>query len=301
MSASLTDLCARARRGELAEPEYRQLESMLAGSIEAQLVHRAGCEFDSEDSVLPGDDSLAARVTARVIASRERPSARRSRVGWLVGSATICVAAAAAATAGPGVMNRLGWRASVSVVSSAAHEPQALSRSRGAAPVPSPQAPSAEPPGTMQSPLEIPTAPPQPRPTALMTLRPAAAGGTPNSDPAAIFAEGNRARRQGRTAQAVTLYQQLQHRFPSSVEAHSADIALGMLYAETSPKAALTHFRRYLAMGGPLVPEALWGQARALDALGKLEDARASWRDLLTRFPGSAYANVARAKLGSDQ
>jgi hypothetical protein len=41
----------------------------------------------------------------------------------------------------------------------------------------------------------------------------------------------------------------------------------------------------------------LWGQYQALSSLGRHEEAQARLRLLLERFPSSAYAGVARAKL----
>jgi len=98
----------------------------------------------------------------------------------------------------------------------------------------------------------------------------------------------------------MALYQELQRRHPTAAEARAADIALGMLYADAAPARALTHYRRYLDHGGPLAPEALWGQARALSALGRTAEARESWRALVVRYPRSTYANAARTKLEPD-
>lgn len=68
MKALLEDLSARARRGQLGDSESRELERLLEASLEARLAHRAGLEFDGEDSVLVGDDALIERINQRLIA-----------------------------------------------------------------------------------------------------------------------------------------------------------------------------------------------------------------------------------------
>ena len=55
----------------------------------------------------------------------------------------------------------------------------------------------------------------------------------------------------------------------------------------------------YLAASptGTLAPEALFGKARALEALGKRDDARRVWARLLASYPDSVYAAQARQRL----
>lgn len=296
MRDDFPELSARARRGTLPEPEQRQLRLLLAGSLEARLTHRAGCEFDEEDSVLPGEDALAARVTARLLAPPRPATPSRRRLAWrLVPAAALAVAAAAA---GPTLVERLGESSGPEpggpAVVAPPREPAAAPR---AARVTARAAtPAGSTPMTASSAAAPPTAPPPPTPT-----RGGAVASTSVGDgPAELFAAASRARREGQTARALALYQELERRHPATAEAHAADIALGMLYADAAPAQALAHFRRYLAQGGPLAPEALWGQARALSALGRTEEAQQSWRALITRYPRSAYANAARTRLASD-
>lgn len=289
------DLSARARRHALPEPEQRQLRLLLAGSLEARLAHRAGCEFDDEDCVLPGDDALAARVTARLLSPTRPTTAIRRRLAWrLVPAAALAVAAAAA---GPTLVERLGESPALVSGRVVVEAPRGPTRAphlgRGTAMATQPA--DSTPLGSSSVPA--PSAAPQP-PT------PAKAGAATSDSaeegPAELFAAASRARREGHTVLALALYQQLERRHPTTAEAHAADIALGVLHAEAAPAVALAHFRRYLAHGGPLAPEALWGQARALSALGRTEEARESWRTLITRYPRSTYANAARTRLASD-
>ncbi|MBN2192845.1 MAG: tetratricopeptide repeat protein [Polyangiaceae bacterium] len=301
MTGSLAELSAKARRGELTEAEERQLRLVLTGSLEARLAHRAGLEFDEEDSVQPGDDALAARVTARVLASVQPLPMKHRRLGWrLVTAAALTVAAAAA---GPPLVERLGGSSPPAPASAEAVAPTLASPPRGVArPRAGAQAPALAASASSTPPNEAPAAPLREstapaREGARGDGSPAAVGG----DPATLFAEASRARRQGQVGQAIALYRDLQQRYPSAAEAHAADIALGMLNSGRSPSVALTHFHRYLEIGGPLTPEALWGQAEALDALGRTAEARQAWQTLLTRYPRSTYADAARAKLGPVQ
>ncbi len=301
MTDSLADLSARNRRDELTDAEQRQLRWLLASSLEARLTHRAGCEFDAEDSVLPGDDAVAARLTERVL-QRARPAPRwRRRLGWkLVAAASLSVAAAAA---GPTLVHRLGVSSPPPAESAEAATTVRPSPPRGAVPSHRPEAaPTAAASGS-SPPASAASAPGRRAPEASPpdVGSEAARGTAAGRDPSTLFAEASRARRQGEVARAIALYRELQQRHPSAAESHAADIALGMLHARGSPALALTHFRRYLELGGPLAPEALWGQAEALAALGRTEEARDTWRTLLRNHPRSAYANAARAKLGSEE
>jgi TolA-binding protein len=108
------------------------------------------------------------------------------------------------------------------------------------------------------------------------------------------------ARREGDREKAIVLYDALQNLHPSAPEARAAEIALGMLQLQKGAAgAALKHFRRYLrdSPNGDLAPEASWGEAEALGALGLRDEARRSLTNLLRKYPESAYAKAARAKL----
>jgi len=63
--------------------------------------------------------------------------------------------------------------------------------------------------------------------------------------------------------------------------------------------AALEQFDAYLRKhpGGGLSEEALRGKAEALGRLGRGAEARSTWQELLSRFPESAYADLARSHL----
>ena len=296
MKGGLDDLSARARRGELDEAETRQLRLLLSSSLEAQLAHRAGCEFDAEDSVLPGDDELAARLTRRMMEQQRCSRPGRLRVGWKL--ATAAALSALAAAAGSAIVVRVqATFEHPNVETPPAVTPASTTRAvRDRSAPPTTPTPGVAPEPSSVEPDGRASAPPAARHAATGAAGVAASN---RSGAATLFAEASRARRQGRTTEAINLYQQLQRRHPGTAEAREADLALGMLYSGGSPGAALTHFRRYRTRGGPLVPEALWGEAQALSASGRSDEAREIYETLFTRYPQSAYANAARAKLGT--
>ncbi|HET7538494.1 MAG TPA: tetratricopeptide repeat protein [Polyangiaceae bacterium] len=129
----------------------------------------------------------------------------------------------------------------------------------------------------------------------------AAASREAPTDAAALFAEANRARRDGNVDRAVGLYRTLQSRFPSSSESELSRALLAQLLLQRgNPEAALAGFDRYLADDDPVLSaEALVGRARALEQLGKSTQAAAAWRLVQSRFPGSVHARLAATRLAA--
>jgi TolA-binding protein len=303
-SSALEDLSARARQRDLTVEERRQLVAGLAASAEARLAHRAGAEFDAEDTVLPGDEALVERVLRRAL-TPTRTRSSRWRQAWLVAAASLCVAAASfgapwlaqhiqespPSAAPPGSSPG----APVAAPATRAKVPQAsvnAERSAALAPEPATRSPERQPESAAPSSL-----PPR-----------AAAASAPSESvaetAAQLYAEANRARRAGQTALAITRYSDLQRKFAGSAEAQSADMALGMLaMGQGRAKEALLHFGRVVSRGagGGLLPEALWGQGQALAMLGQSDAARASYARILDEYPDSAYAAGARARLAASK
>jgi TolA-binding protein len=118
---------------------------------------------------------------------------------------------------------------------------------------------------------------------------------------ASLFAAANRARRDGNVASAVELYRRLEQQYPSSAESQlSRALVAKLLLDNGDAEAALSGYDRYLSEGTPvLTAESLVGRARALEQLGKLEEAATSWRAVLQRFPGSIHARLAAARLSA--
>jgi TolA-binding protein len=125
---------------------------------------------------------------------------------------------------------------------------------------------------------------------------------TPRVDPAAaLFADANRARRDGNADRAVSLYRALQSRYPGSSESELSRALLAQLLLDRgSPEAALAGFDRYLAESAPVLgAEALVGRARALEQLGKTAQAAAAWREVQSRFAASVHARLAATRLAA--
>ncbi len=294
MSDSTEDLSAKARRGELQDADRRRLRLALESSLEARLLHRAGREFDAGDTVLPRDDELADRIVRRMLAGRDIGRRSRART-WMLVAAAACMTAGAAAAVGPltrvfadkepeAVAPPVRVAPPVQKVSPRARAAPAERRIPEAIPSPSASA------GTkLQGPKPAEPAQPNPR-----------VAGQPADEASSLFARANLARREQRIDEAITLYQQVERRFPRSAEARASQIALGTLQLKAANAgASLRHYRRYLAENpnGELSPEALWGEAQSLLALGRTNEARQSWRLLIERFPESVYAKSARSSL----
>ena len=298
---NLEDLMARARRGELTTEEERRLAIATETSLEARLLYDAGRGFDRESPVRPGDEALVERLADRVESADKVRASRAGRVTVLGAAAAVFIASAAAAT---------GWVATkrtdprqarpAAQSNSPAQQPQHKPRAR--APIAPPEA------EVVQEVEESDTSPAETAPDVRSRrgrpLRPSAGvaeqrHGSPaplGDKPGEIFARANAARREGRTAEALSLYAELQARHPRSVEARHADLTVAELELRrgAAPR-ALALFRRYGA--GPLAAEAAWGEVRALRQLGRTAEERSALRRLLQSYPDSPYAEAARKRL----
>jgi TolA-binding protein len=108
------------------------------------------------------------------------------------------------------------------------------------------------------------------------------------------------ARLRGDVGGALDLFARLQKRFPQTDEARLSHVSMGTLLlgagraAEAEQQLAL-----YLALGrgGELTEEALADRARCLELLGRADDERRVWSDLLKSFPSTLYGARARQRL----
>jgi TolA-binding protein len=103
----------------------------------------------------------------------------------------------------------------------------------------------------------------------------------------------------GDTRDAIALSCQLEEEYPTSREAVTSRLSLGMLYLQDrQPVAALEQFRGFRRVGsGATVPEAIWGESQALRQLGRAAEERATLEELLQAYPESAYAAAVRKRL----
>jgi TolA-binding protein len=119
-----------------------------------------------------------------------------------------------------------------------------------------------------------------------------------------LFAEANRERRAGDYRQALRRYAQLRREFPGSRQEMTARVVVGDLtLAEGSPREALASFDSYLGANpdGTLAEEARVGRALALMRLGRRDEERDAWNQLLRRHPDSVQGARARGRLAELQ
>jgi TolA-binding protein len=128
---------------------------------------------------------------------------------------------------------------------------------------------------------------------------PPLAGEATNPDAASMLAEADRARRAGDASRALTLYRELEQSYPSSPESQLSFALLAKLFLDRGDAArALAAYETYLRDGSAsLRAEALVGRARALEELGRTNDAIEAWQEVEQRLPGSIHAELAAARL----
>lgn len=129
---------------------------------------------------------------------------------------------------------------------------------------------------------------------------PCRGAGCEGSTASSLFKHANRARREGRTAEAIDSYRQLQRSHRSSPEAQLSHLSLGhLLLASGNPAQALSQFDSALDSSGAssVKAEALYGKGLALGRLGRSGEERSTWQRLLNEFGASPYAAHAKRRL----
>lgn len=310
---SIEDKLVLARRSALSEPDRRRLEIALNTSASARALYEAGLAFDRMHTDRMSDHELLARIGARTSARVIGVQARKPRkLGKLVGlaAAMLFVSGAAAATlwhfgranappnAGASLM--LGPPGAGTAERTRAQKVPAGDAAVADGATRAPSSTRAALPG--ERPSALGNAPTDPSAKQRSATPPEAGQRRPASseDAAGLFKEANAARKAGNSAGAVTLYQNLQRRFPTSSEAQVSLVLSGrLLLASGQTSRALTLFDQYLKSGAPggLGEEALSGKAQALAKLGRTDEERQVWRTLLRQFPNSVYVRKARERL----
>ena len=121
---------------------------------------------------------------------------------------------------------------------------------------------------------------------------------------AELFRDANAERRAGNIGRSIDLYRSLQKRHPDAPETQASRVSLGRLLLDRQGDAngALAQFDAYLkgapADGGSLAEEARVGRALAFEKLGRKDDERRAWEDLVSRHPQSLHSARARERLG---
>jgi tetratricopeptide repeat protein len=257
------------RREALSANEREKLDVHLARCSACRFELRARDDFAALLDDDGEEDEELARLVGRAVTAPRPGRSRRLVVGLCIAAALVAGSAAAWVAQKPPPAPRL--------------DPLELGKRLPAAP--SRSEPVIEPAG-------------EPAPEAVPpTETPTEASKTTESA-AALFARANEARRAGRRDEALALYRALAARFPGTPEAEVAEATLGrMLLDGGDPEKALSAYDKYLEKGGALGEEALVGRAVALQRLGRRDQERAAWQELLARHPQSIHAGRARARL----
>lgn len=295
MTSCPEQLLGLRRAGQLSASDAivldRHLQTCAACAADENL-HEA---FEKDGQGRATDDRLIARAVEGALMA-PRPRSRRSKsLAVMAGLALLIVAGLASAAA---------WIHQRNTNKATAKAPPAISHTQTFVnpPSPVPTVPSVVPrvapvPGPAEQPHALPPRPRAQRRVAVVEEQPSPAV----LDLKALFAAANEARRSGQADRAGQLYTELQRRFPGSRESLLSHVSYGRLLLDHGHAAeALIQFEHHLraAAGGVLDAEALYGQARALTQLHRQADARRSWAELLSRFPDSIYADVARNQIG---
>jgi len=279
------DLLARSRRAPLADGEREALQAHLGACSACRMVAALGEDFDRVGTTRPRDERLVARIAHR--ATQVSLSSAPRRFGPSNGQILSLVAAVAVGVGGA------AWLTSSFAVDS----PRAI--------VPPPTVVGGGPSAPLV-PMQAPAPPAlEPVPTLAAAAPLASAEHTtrhPQNAPlsaSALFAKANETRREGSGEESIALYLQLQRLYPRSPEAKVSHLSLANLLLGDTRRAeqALPQFDAYLAGGGALEEEALYGRAQALEKLARHTAERSAWRRLLSRFPDSVYASKARHRL----
>jgi tetratricopeptide (TPR) repeat protein len=127
------------------------------------------------------------------------------------------------------------------------------------------------------------------------------AGTTREQQAEALFARANAQRTAGSYERALSSYAQLTLAFPETRSGLAAHISRAdlLLRRVGRPQAALAAYRAYLTArrAGALAEEARVGVAISLQRLGRQDEERTAWLELLEHHPGSLHGARARARL----
>jgi len=288
------DLFDKEILGKLTSDERARLESHVKSCSACRFVRQARSDFQRDFESIehatkdPGMLSLAMRVGAPSahVAPPGSPRGRKLQPLLLVAAALLLIVTGAAAAewlegkrlSSPSPRARGGVVAGAPVAPESAPLPRALPLGSAAS-----QAPRVAAATTPVSPHPVTTSPSRVEPKVQPAEGLARASQLAVSNTASsLFEEANEARRDANYGTAITLYRQIDERFPRAPETPSSEVILGRLLLDRGdPDDALRRFDAYLARGGgPLREEALVGRAATLRQLGRDSAERAAWARL---------------------
>lgn len=279
-------LIDRARRGALDPAAQATLERHLAAcsvcAAQVSLAPRFERELAPQvrDQVL---DARAAEAAMRRLQQSPPVARRRAAPSWFRWAAAAALLVFGVTGAAAVIGRRIASRPAIPT------PPPAVEPPASRASIPAVEVAPLEAPAPVEAPASL--------------ARPAAKASAHRSAPpavtaAALFEQGEKLRRAGRADAAIATYRRLQATFPETPEARLSFAFAGQLLLKLRrPDDALAQFDRHLKAGGAVGEEALAGRATALEELQRSADAIAAWKSLLARYPGSVYAERARARL----
>jgi tetratricopeptide repeat protein len=286
-----------ARRGTLGAAATEDLRAHLARCVACRMSLTLADDLRAEASakdVTGFDDALLARMVRGALAGEPRV-AHEARPHRRAGSGRhVAVALALLLVGGSG--GAAVWSmGGVGFVRRFVPEVLQLPRREAA---PAPVAARAIAPVPVVVPSAPAEAPVVPTPPVRVVRARVEAAPTLTAD--ALFADANRARRAGDYPRALRRYAELRRAYPGSRQEMTARVVVGDLQLEEGPaRDALASFDSYLAANpqGTLAEEARVGRAVSLMRLGRRDEEREAWSQLLREHPNSVQRERARRRL----
>ncbi len=288
-----------ARRGTLGAAATEDLRAHLARCVACRMSLTLADDLRAEvsakgDSAKSDDEALLARMVRGALADEPRVaydarSHRRAGSGRHVAVALALLLIGGSGGAAVWSMGGVGF------VRRFVPEIFQLPRPSARAPAPA-VGPAPAPVVVAASPAEAP--PVASTPPARVVRAHVEAPPTLTAD--ALFADANRARRAGDYPRALRRYAELRRAYPGSRPEMTARVVVGDLQLEEGPaREALASFDSYLAANpqGTLAEEARVGRAVSLMRLGRRDEEREAWSQLLREHPNSVQRERAERRL----
>jgi TolA-binding protein len=286
-----------ARRGTLSPQGFADLHAHLDRCAACRLSLALGDDLRADAAVTGADGALLAQMVQGAVANEPGAivAARASGFGRFARRAAIALALLlVGGSAGAAIWSAGGTRLLGRFWPEIVPLPHRTTRASAA---PRPREVAPESVGEASTPAVAPAGAPA-LPTVVHAHAHAESHAPETVDD--VFADANRARRAGDYVFAMRRYAQLRRQFPGTRQEMTARVIVGELsLSGGATRDALASFDSYLAASpdGTLAEEACVGRALALQKLGRRDEERAAWKQLLRRHPDSVQVARARDRL----